>query len=432
LRFLGIGETNDLGDMYLRLQKAGHEVRVHMSDADSAGVMSGMLSFVDDWRAELDWVRRAGSDGFVLFETASAGVIQDELRRNGFNVIGGSAFGDRLETDRAFGQEVMRDLGFKVAPSYEFSGFDEAIARVKESPARYVFKLSGTDWSSTRTYVGVMDDGRDMLALLGALRRSWTMDEQPEGVLMEFVEGVEVGVGAFFDGAKFLGPPNLDWEHKRFFPGDIGELTGEMGTVVTYRGAERIFDATLEKAAHLLASSGYCGYINLNTVVNERGIWPLEFTSRFGYPGFPILDALHDEEWDSIFAAMVTGNRGEIRTKPGLSVGVVLTVPTFPYTSGYDETGKGMPVIFRDTLTEHDRDEIHFGEVALSDGELVTAGMLGYVMVVTGTGATITAARQDVYDRIAKIVIPGMRYRYDIGARFAEDAATLRRLGWLE
>jgi phosphoribosylamine--glycine ligase len=129
---------------------------------------------------------------------------------------------------------------------------------------------------------------------------------------------------------------------------------------------------------------------------------------------------------------MIEGKRTTIRTKEGLSVGVVLTVPSFPYPDGYGETGKGLPVLFRDTMAERDHDSIHFGEVSLEDGELVTAGMIGYVMVVTGTGPTIEPARRDVYDRVAKVVIPSMRYRYDIGARFDEDSATLRRLGWLE
>ena len=165
--------------------------------------------------------------------------------------------------------------------------------------------------------------------------------------------------------------------------------------------------------------------------MNEDGIWPLEFTSRFGYPGFPILDSLHDESWDSIFAAMIGGERTAIKVKDGLSVGVVITVPPFPYSDGYAELGKGTPISFHEPLGDEDRNALHYGEVTMRNGQLLTAGMIGYVMVVTGVGATIESAREKAYERVRKVVIPNMRYRNDIGGRFADDCATLERLGWL-
>jgi phosphoribosylamine--glycine ligase len=433
VRILGIGETNDLGDMYLRLMRDGHEVRVHMSDEDSRDVMQGMVEFVPDWRSSLTWIREAGEDGIIVFETATAGEHQDDLRRRGFNVVGGSGLGDKLESDRAYGQRVLRDHGMRTACSHEFTSFDDAIAFLESNPGRYVFKLSGSNWASTRNYVGQMDSAKDMIGLLIAMKDYWKLDEHPVFVLMEFLDGIEVGVGAFFNGEKFLGPPNLDWEHKRFFPGDIGELTGEMGTVVTYRGAKRLFESTLAKLGALLRESGYCGYINLNTIVNERGVFPLELTCRFGYPGFAILDSLHKDNWATILSRLTRRSADAIETKDGYSVGIVLTVPPFPYPDGYDALGRGTPICYRDNMSKEDFDSLHLGEVAMRNGQLRTAGMIGYIMVVTGTGTTIEEARAAAYERAGKVVIPNVRYRNDIGLRLIEgDWARLRALGWVE
>ena len=53
-------------------------------------------------------------------------------------------------------------------------------------------------------------------------------------------------------------------------------------------------------------------------------------------------------------------------------------------------------------------------------------------MVVTGRGASRRGARADAYARVAKVRVPNLRYRIDIGSRFvAHDRARLEALGWL-
>lgn len=429
MRFLGIGDGNDLGAMYLALEAEGHRCRVFIADDEAGDTLGGLVARTRDWREELAWIREAGSDGVVLFETAHDGVTQDALRREGYQVIGGSALGDRLESDRAFGQRILAAAGMQVAATHSFDDVGAAIDFVRRTRVRYVFKLAG-GYVSTSNYVGGMADGSDMVAYLAHQGR--VLGERISFVLMEHLSGVEIGVGAYFDGEGFLEPACLDWEHKRFFPGDLGELTGEMGTLVTYRDSERLFEATLGRLADVLAASGYVGYVNLNTIVNQGGVWPLELTCRFGYPGFPILSALHRCGWSDIFRSMLARDRREpFPTHDGYAVGVVVTVPPFPYAEGYEELSKGMPVTLVD-LTDEDRRHVHLSEVALVGGQLVTAGMIGYILVVTGRGATPEQARAEAYARVAKVYIPNMRYRTDIGVRFvAQDRARLEALGWI-
>jgi phosphoribosylamine--glycine ligase len=433
--FLGIGHSGDLGDMYLRLHAAGHEVRFYCRDFEEHGVLDRMLPRVDDYRTELDWIRSAGDDGVILFETAEHGELQESLRADGFHVIGGSALGDRLENDRAFGQRAMADMGLNTVPMHAFRDFREAIAFIHAHPKRYVFKLDGSETASSRNYVGMAEDGSDIAALL---------EEQPARleqigirdssfVLMEYVTGVETGLGAYFNGEAFLRPACLDWEHKRFFAGDLGELTGEMGTIVTYDDTDRLFDLTLARLAPLLRDGGYVGYINLNTIINEQGIWPLELTCRFGYPGFAILDALQPDGWPSLFGQILRKDELRFPTLHGFACGVVLTVPPLPYRYGYTELSRGLPVSWDPTLRPDELDRLHFSEVAHDhNGKLVTSGVTGYLGVATGTGPTVLDAQHRAYDLARRIYVPNLRYRIDIGDAFRDRGqAMLRQLGYL-
>ena len=193
----------------------------------------------------------------------------------------------------------------------------------------------------------------------------------------------------------------------------------------------RFFELTLQRLEPQLRAAGYVGYINLNTIVNEAGIWPLEFTCRFGYPGFAILDALQPDGWAALFAGM-RDRCNRFETTPGFAVGVVLTVPPFPYRYGYREISCGLPILIDPELGAAARDGLHFGEVAVVDGQLVTSGVCGYLMVATGTGATVRDAQRSAYALAARVHVPNLRYRNDIGDAFArEGLAALQRLGYM-
>jgi phosphoribosylamine---glycine ligase len=413
MRFLGIGDHCDLSALYLRLLEEGHHVKIHISKPLCRDVLAGLVDHTDDWKAELPWIREAGSEGMILFENAAEGRgrLQDELRAAGYHVIGGSAYGDRLENDRAFAQTVLADLGFSTCPIHDFPTRKSGVTFLRDHPGRYVLKFNGP----LESFIGRLDDGRDVLAFLAGLP-----DDVPPFVLMHHVEGIEMGVGAYFNGEDFLTPSCLDWEHKRFFPGDLGEMTGEMGTIVTYQRTQRFHEMTLARLAPLLRERGYCGYINLNTIVNDEGIWPLEFTCRFGYPGYAILGALQETPWSELFRSMVRKSARTFKARKGFSAGIVVTTPPFPYARPEVQTPVGLPILFDDAVSRQDRSHFHYGEVGLKDGQLVTAGAYGWTMVITGTGPSIRLARDNANRLAERVIIPNARYRRDIGDRLID------------
>jgi phosphoribosylamine--glycine ligase len=107
----------------------------------------------------------------------------------------------------------------------------------------------------------------------------------------------------------------------------------------------------------MLSAGGYCGYINLNTIVNARGIWPLEFTCRFGYPGFAVLGPLQETRWGDLFETMIK-RRGSVKMLSGFCACIVLTTPPFPYDRKTVDEPVGFPVIFDGAFKEQERESL--------------------------------------------------------------------------
>jgi phosphoribosylamine--glycine ligase len=425
LKFLFVSYTGLIADIAWQVVKEGHEGKLWIEDAEEAEIGDGFVPKTRDWKGEIDW-----ADVIVFDDVLGMGTMAQELRKAGKKVVGGSAYTDRLEDDRAFGQAELKSAGVPIIPQENFTSFDEAAAFVRANPNRYVIKPSGEAQNDKRLlFVGEEEDGRDMLQVLEDYKRAWS-DKIKEFQLQRRVTGVEVAVGAFFNGKEFILPINVNFEHKKLFPGDIGPPTGEMGTSMFWAEPNRIFNATLKKMEAKLAEERYTGYIDVNCIVNSNGIYPLEFTSRFGYPTISIQQEGLLTPIGELLYKMAEGSISRLRARSGFQLGVRIVVPPFPYRDmeTLESTSKDAVILFKTAS----REGMHIEDVKTVNGEWLVTGTSGVALLVCGTGPTMKQAQRMTYNRVKNVMIPHMYYREDIGDRwFEEDSDRLHAWGYL-
>ncbi len=422
-KFLFVSRRSYNGDLAWHLKLEGNVVKVFVESKEDADVYNGFVDKVDEWKPYVDWA------DVIVFDDIHFGEEADTLRKAGKLVIGGSAYTDRLEDDREFGQAELKKHDINTLRWWQFTDYQAAIDFIKQHPSRYVFKPSGTAPKSL-LFIGQEDDGRDLLELFETNKQTW-QKRAPTFVLQKYVSGVEVAVGAFFNGHDFLYPINVNFEHKRIFPGNLGPFTGEMGTLMYWSSPNNLFRATLERMHTSLRAAGYVGYVDINCIVNARGIYPLEFTCRFGYPTIQIqLEGLEMPIGEWLYR-MAKGEDYEIRTKKGFQIGLRLLLPTY-FSQDPDselvQTYHDLSITFK---SNHHLEGIHLEDVKIENGVWRVAGSSGYVLVVAGSGSTVEEARRVAYSRAANIILPNVFYRTDIGERWTNDSDRLHTWGYL-
>ncbi|MEK6934496.1 MAG: phosphoribosylglycinamide synthetase C domain-containing protein [Nanoarchaeota archaeon] len=421
--FLFISWDGLIGDIVWQVKKEGNNVKYYIREREEKEVTDGFVDKVDNYEEHVDW-----ADVIVFDDVLGQGTIAKKLRDKGKKVVGGTYYTDQLEDDRTFGQEELKKHGINVIPYREFKNFDEAIEYVRLNPTRYVIKPSGEAQNiKGLLFVGEEDDGRDVIQVLNDYKKALSK-KIPVFQLQKRVTGVEIAVGAFFNGKNFIYPINVNFEHKKLFPGNLGPSTGEMGTTMFWSDPNKIFNQTLKKFESRLAEEGYVGYIDLNCIVNGNGIYPLEFTARFGYPTICIQQEGMITPMGEFLYNLANGEDFKIKTRAGFQIGVRIVVPPFPFTDKetFEIKSKDSVVFFKKPV-----EGVHIEDVKKVNDEWIVTGTSGVVLIVCGTGQSMKQAQNQVYSRIKNIKIPHMYYRDDIGDRWYEDSDKLHNWGYL-
>jgi phosphoribosylamine--glycine ligase len=440
MRILFISEDLVAGNLAYVLKNEGHQVKLYIHDKKRRDDFNNMVTKTNCWEEELKWI---GKDGLIVFDGCGFGHIQNELRKKGFSVVGSSELGSKLENDREYGNEIFKKYGLTTVPQINFDSIGKAISFVKKNRKKWVIKQnsSGTSLKSFN-YVGMLDNAEDVIDVLTNYK---TETEYKDAVitLQEKIEGVEIGVGRYFNGTDWVGPIEINMEHKKYFPGDLGPTTSEMGTLAWYDDNEnnKLFKLTLAKLKDYLKEIDFRGDMEINCIVNKNGAFPLEATPRFGSPIIHLQCEIHISSWGEFLKAIADGKNYNLKWKKGFGIVVVVTVPTsqpFPFTKReHYVSPKNLNIYFSGDIKKY-AEHIHFEDVSIKKqhgkNTFYISDDRGYVMYISSVAATPEKARDEVYSILkSKVYIPKMFYRNDIGLKFIKsERQKLKKWGYLK
>lgn len=414
-------DTSDgLLDLAVRAKSKNHQVRYHLRAFDpvKAPVGRGLVERVSDWRPHIRWADLVvvGGNGKWMQEL-------DRWRQQGVPIIGGGMEAAKLELDRLAGMAAFKRAGIDIPPFRQCSTLREAIEYVAKRGEGCAVKPCGDVADKSTSVVG-----KTAKEVLWRLER-WLKEGKsfPSGVIVQDrVEGVEFAVGGWIGPGGFAPGWEENAEEKRVYAGGLGPNCGEAGTVMRLVRQSKLAKAVLAPFEDYLVHTGYCGNIDVNTIISGADPYPLEWTSRLGWPAFNIELALHEADPVEFLAAVAMGHRPPMRRMDEIAVGVVLALPPYPFGHEKPEEVVGVPIW---GVTPQMEDKLHYANVMKSGDQLATAG--SYVLVGTGVADTVVKARNSAHRALDRLTIPvSPYYRNDIGGRLRRQLDDLNAHGF--
>jgi len=433
MRVLAIDVENHFLDFVLRCTEAGHDVR-WFQDSRTSKDGNGFHGFkkVDDWRSSMGWAR----DGLVITSGNCKYMRElDRFRELGFKIFGPTYRSAQLEIERGIGMEAMKEAGIAVPPYEMFDSLEAASKFARKSDKCFVFKPLGHEDDKSLTFVSC-----DPAEMVGWIERQIKRGMKLKGpcMLQEKIDMLaEIGIAGWFGPQGFLSDKyEISFEHKKLMNGEIGCATGEMGTATAYVKSDPLVDQFLKPMENYLLKSGHTGDFAVGCGVDKQGkVWPFEFTARLGWPDFFIRMAMQSSRDPAQWMRDLLDGDDTLKVKYDAAIGVVMAQPKFPYAISKPEDVEGNPI----TGLEDDDDAMHPIGVMICKGPKMEDGKViegpitqttgEYVLCVTGTGKTVSDARERVYKSVNEVKFPNSMFRTDVGEKVITALPKLHEFG---
>ncbi|MBC8309698.1 MAG: phosphoribosylamine--glycine ligase [Phycisphaerales bacterium] len=445
---------------------------LYATDCKNGGIASLATSCDEQWSPSRSfffsrWCDQHDIDLVVVGpEVPLAQGITDEITTEHRLVFGPSKAAARIEADKTYAKELMRQASIPTADSRSFTDIDAARSYLmrgldKELENEFKQELSQEvssfiDWCSFRekstpftfsTELQTLLDNREdpcvvkasglaagkgviICKTVGEALKAvdLCMKEQAFGdaggkiLIEEFMTGNEVSVLALVDGST-IWVLDICQDHKQVGEGDVGPNTGGMGAFCPAALLDEEMLLHVEReilvpAVDAMRRDGieYRGVLYAGLMLTTAGPKVLEFNCRFGDPETqPLMARFKGDLLDVLWrTASGTLDGGEIDFEEDVSCCVVMCSEGYPgpYVKGQTITGIETAEASGDIVVFH-------AGTDCSGKELVTSG--GRVLGVTAIANSIEEARTNANNACGLINFNGAFWRSDIGCRQNES-----------
>ncbi len=284
----------------------------------------------------LDFAKRKEIDIFICdWKHNTQGVIEAFESIN-INTIGVNKKWANLETRKDIGKQFMRINKILTADYVVVENENDYKANINKFGYPVVVKANGPALGLGAYICHNEEEAEDAYKRINS---GEAYPVQEKIIIEEFLEGVEFDIISLWDGKTLL--PLLPFkDYKLRFEGNKGLNTGSMGQYFPfeipkkYQSAVNAYIKKLERALRR-HKVNYKGAIYSALMVNDKGVYCLEYNMRIGLTEAPLFTIHSNNDFVDILEAILQQklNKLKLQWKPGKAACINIVANEYPYST---------------------------------------------------------------------------------------------------
>lgn len=336
--------------------------------------------------------------------------IADQFQAEGLAIFAPNAKSAHLEGSKTFAKDFMQKYGVKTASYQNFDAYEPAVQHLETVHFPIVVKASGLAAGKGVLICQTKLEAEE--ALKDIMLDSKFGGAGAEVVIEEFLTGFEASILSVCDGKTIL-PFISAKDHKKIGEGETGLNTGGMGVVapnplLTDAQYQSFLTDILQPTLKGIKEENLetVGVIFFGLMVNENGVYLLEYNMRFGDPETQAVLPLLNTDLVDVFEAAIHQKLDQLELEWKQEHSCCVVAVSGGYPEGYQ---KGKEI----QIGELSGAEYFIAGAKLENEKLLTSG--GRVLNMVATAPTLSEARETAYQNMEKVSFEKMVTRSDIG-----------------